>query len=387
MNKDTDFMNNLSAALVQRNRRESRMIVNVIALAAVWLIVWSLYATLDEITRGMGKIIPSSQIQVVQNLEGGIIEEILVQAGDHVKKGQPLLKIENQRFQSNFMESRLKIEELQIRSARLRAEAEGTELVFPQELTDARSNLVASERKLFDSHCGFLENQVQAIVFQIAQKTNEVEDAQNRIVRLKENQSLLTEQLTLTKPLVDRGIESRTGYLQLQRDMVGIKEKLETSQYVIERMGKAIAELENKKTELRISFRNRARKELNEIMAQITQIGEKQHTLEDQVTRTLVISPVNGIIKRFFVNTIGGVIKPGMDIVEIVPLDDSLLVEVQIKPSDIAFLYPGQQAIIKVTAFDFSIHGGLTGKLTKISADSITDQRGQSYYLVTIKAK
>lgn len=386
MQKDVEFMSNLSAAIVQQNRRESKIIVNVVLLSLVLIILWAKYAKIDQITRGSGKIVTTSKVQVIQNLEGGIISEVLVKTGDLVQKGQPLLKLTNKRFASDYEESVLKLSELKLKASRLKAES-GGKLEFAAELVKLRPDLVESEKNLYKSHMDFLDNQAKIVRHQISQKQSNISDSSSRIKHLNKNKKLLNKQISMTKPLVERGIESKTNFIKLQRELVGINERLESEGYAIKNARGAIRELKSKIDDLKMSFINRAQKELNETISQISQITEKQISLKDQVTRTLVKSPLKGIVKQIFVNTIGGVAKPGMDLIEIVPKEDTLLAEIRVKPSDIAFLHPDQKAIVKCTAYDFSLYGGLKGKITNISADTITDRRGQSYYLVYVKTE
>ncbi len=384
--QEFEFMSNLSAAVREKTNRGARLIVFLVFIGLVWLLVWAYYAELDEVTRGMGQIIPTSKVQVVQNLEGGIVEEILIKPGDEVKAGQDLLKIKNQRFESTYQESKIRINELKIKVARLNSEINNKSLVFDKELVAAWPDLVNSQKGLYEANMRYIKNQNQMIEHQISQKRSEIAEASSRIKHLKENQKLLKKQIKIIQPLVDKRIESETGYIQLQREMAGVMERLGTARSSIPRLNSGISELKKKKSELKISFISRAQKELNEALAEIAQLEEKKVTFKDQVSRTHVKSPINGIVKQIYVNTIGGVVRPGMDLVEIVPVDDSLLIEVRIRPVDIAFISPGQDATIKVTAYDFSIYGGLKGKVSRISADALKDERGVTYFLVELKA-
>ena len=386
MEKDTKFMSSLSAAIVQQNRRESKIIVNIIFISVIIIIGWAAFAEIDQLTRGTGKIITTSNVQVVQNLEGGIISKVLVKTGDLVEKDQPLLKIENKRFISNFEGSLLESAVLKLRASRLSAES-GQPLVFDKKLAEKWTDLVTSEKNLYQAHIDFLKNQFIIVKHQIAQRQGNIQDSISHISYLKKNKKLLEEQITMTSPLVERGIESKSNFIKLERELVDINNKLESEKYAIITAQAAIRELKSKIDDLKMSFSNRAQKELNETIAKISQLREKQTSLKDQVTRTLVRSPLKGIVKQIFVNTVGGVAKPGMDLVEIVPYDESLLAEIKIKPADIAFIHPGQKATVKYTAYDFSIYGGLEGEITRISADTMTDKRDNSYYLIYVKTK
>ncbi len=385
--QDINYASFLNAAIAEKNDRPSRVIVALIVFSTAILIIWAKFAYLDEITRGAGRIVPSSKNQVVQNLEGGIIEEILVKPGDIVKKDQALLKIDNKKFESTYEEGELKISELRMKTARLSAEANLSEFTTEVKLAKEHPELYRNEKILFETDMGFLDNQLKMIEHQIAQKTNEIEEARSRIKILEQNSGLLYQQLSMMKPLVERKIESKTEYIKLEREVMNLKERLESSRYSITRAESAIQELGKKRDEYIISFKTRAQKELNDILSSISQYGQRQSAAKDQVARTLVKSPVNGIVKQIHINTVGGVVRPGMDLIEIVQLDDTLLAEVQIRPSDIAYIHPGQHATVKITAYDYSIYGGLNGKLVSISADTFNDERGQSYYLVKIQTE
>jgi adhesin transport system membrane fusion protein len=382
---DLNFMSNLSAAVLERSRGSSRLITYTIVLMTLSFIIWARFAELDEVTRGVGKIVPTSKTQVIQNLEGGIVAEILVKPGDLVQYNQPLLKIDNKMFESNFGEHRLKLEDLKIRQARLLMESGLGAFKIEPELASARPDLVQNEKTLLTSNLGYLETQVGILRQQMDQRQKEIAETTARIKHLTRNRDLLQQQITLTRPMVERGIESRTDFLRLEREMVNIQQDLETSQISITRIQSSISELEKKVTDLRQSFRGRAQKELNELMAQVAQMEEKQGPLRDQVTRTHVRSPVRGFVKQLFVHTIGGVVKPGMDLLEIVPEEETLLVEAKIMPADIAFLHLGQKAMVKVTAYDYSIYGGLKGSILDISADTMTEPNGMTYFLVTVR--
>ncbi|GAB1351736.1 HlyD family type I secretion periplasmic adaptor subunit [Erysipelotrichia bacterium] len=364
---------------------KSRVVLYLIVLMVVSFIFWARLAELDEITRGIGKIVPSSKVQIVQHLEGGILTEMLVRQGDTVEAGQPLLRIDNKISQSNLGESRLKQEELLARQLRLRAEAGEGKLEIIAETASLPVALLESEQALLNSNMEYLKNQADIVEDQIAQRRSEVSEAEIRVSNAKKNREFLQKQMDMTKPMVERGIESESDYLRLEREMVSLNDTVETTRASISRISSAIRELQKKKEDLKISFQTRAQKELNEVNAQISQLGEKKTALADQVERTLVTSPARGIVKQMHINTINGVVRPGMDLIEIVPIEDSLLIEAKIQPSDIAFLHPGQKAVVKVTAYDFSIYGGLDGEVLDISADSLLEPNGAPYFLVRIK--
>ncbi|MBN2782329.1 MAG: HlyD family type I secretion periplasmic adaptor subunit [Campylobacterales bacterium] len=385
--KNLEFVSSLSSAIVEKHSRSSRIMLNTIFVVFMLLIVWASFAQIDEITRGDGKVVPSSKVKIVQNLEGGIVSEILVKNSQMVKKGTPLLKIENKQYESSYIQSGLKLDELKIRAKRLECEAKGCENyeIKDEQLLSENKKLIENETILFNSHMRYLQNQIDMVKEQIKQNDSMVQDFTKILSRLKNKQKLLKEEIGLITPLVKKGIESRIELIRLEKDNEGISSEIETKTLELVKAKSVKTELLQKIDDLKISFSNRAQQELNEVISEISQILNEKSKFKDQVTRTLVTSPVNGKVKRLLINTIGGVVKPGEDLVEIVPIEDELIVEARIKPKDIAFLYPDQKAIIKFTAYDFSIHGGLEAKLTGISADTIEDEKGNSFYLVELK--
>ncbi len=362
----------------------SRALLYFIFFMVLTFIYWAINAELDEITRGNGKFVPSSKNQIIQHLEGGIVSEILVRQGEQVEVGQALLRVDNRLSASSFGETRLKLEELLARKLRLEAEITGGK-IQEANVASIPAELIDNEKALLQNNLDYLDNQKLIVDQQINQRRSEIAEAEVRIGNARKNKELLQKQIDMTRPMVERGIESQTDFLKLEREMVAMNDTIETTRAGLPRLRAGVAELQKKGTDLMISFQTRAQKELNEVSAMISQISEKQSALEDQVTRTLVVSPVKGIIKQMHVNTIHGVVRPGMDLIEIVPASDNLIAEAKVMPSDIAFLHPGQKAKVKVTAYDFSIYGGLDGELIDISADSLLEPNGMPYFLVRIK--
>jgi membrane fusion protein, adhesin transport system len=361
------------------------MILWIMVLAITWLLVWASFAEIDELARGVGKVIPSKQLQVVQNLEGGIVEDILVDEGEKVNKGQILIKINDTNFASSYEENQLRYDELKAKSIRLEAEVSGTPFSADEQSQKEIPSLVAHELSLYKINQKQLDKNIHILEEQVNQRKNELTEAKAKQKQLKLSYSLIAQEVKITKPLVKSGLVSQVEYLQLSRQANAMKGDLDAVRLSIPRIKSTIKEAQNKIDEVRLEFQHKAKEQLNEVSAEMARILESGAALEDKVNRTFVRSPVNGIVKQLLVNTINGVVQPGMDIVEIVPLQDKLLIETKIKPSDIAYLYPGQKAIVKFTAYDFAIYGGLTGKLTYISSDTIVDEEGNTFYLVRIK--
>lgn len=383
--EDLEFMSSLSEAILQKAPNTSRRIIWLILLSIGWLILWASFAEIDEITKGEGKIIPSQQLQIIQNLEGGIISEILVKEGDFVKKGQVLLRIDDKNFASSFSESKLRYIELKAKSMRLEAESNAIAFEMPAKVSEEMAKQIEYEKSLYNSNKEQMNQNLQIIYEQIKQRENEHKELEAKIIQLQDGYNFVERELKIMEPLVKKGLVSEIEFLQQKRLANSIKGDLQAATLAMPRVQSTIQEAKNKISEVTLAFQNRAKKELNEAVAEMSRLDETQTSLEDRVQRTMVRAPVDGTVKRLLINTVSGVVKPGMDILEIVPFEDTLLVEAKIKPADIAYLRPGLYAMVKFTAYDFSIHGGLTGKLTFISADTITNEKGESYYLVHIK--
>ncbi len=335
----------------------------------------------------MGKVIPSSQIQKVQNLEGGILSEILVKVGDVVDKGQLLLRIDKTRFSAPYQESRIKVLALKAKIARLEAETEGRDFVVPAEVMREKPEIGRREQELFKSRKQELEASLKILQEKYTQRQQELAEAQAHLNEVSRTFRLLQKELAMTRPLVKTGAVSEVELLRLQRQASELKGEIETTRASIPRIKSTMAEARQAINEEKLNYANKAKEELNDAYARLESLSATALALEDRLERTEVRSPVRGTVNQILVNTIGGVIQPGMDLIEIVPLEDSLLIEARISPRDIAFLHPKQKAMVKFTAYDFTIYGGLEAELEHISADSITDDKGNSYYLVRVRTK
>jgi adhesin transport system membrane fusion protein len=383
---DLKYMKSLSSAVLEKTTLNTRLILWVIILAAIWLIVWASFAQIDEISRGFGKVIPTHKLQVIQNLEGGIVSDVFVKEGDSVVVDQPLIKIQDIRFTSSYEENRIKINELEAKAIRLYSQAYGTPFVIDSYRGKDFFSMLEDEKSLHDSYMSQLESSLDIVTSQLEQRKNELIEARGKIGQFQRSLKLINEEIAIKEPLVARGVVPEVEFITLKREKNDIEGNLKAVELSIPRIKSTINESNKKYVETKLMFQNKSKQELNEVKAELSRIKESIGALGDRVNRTVVRSPVSGTIKQLFVNTKGGVVKPGMDIVEIVPNEDSLVIEAKIKPSDIAFLHLGQKAIIKFTAYDFSIYGGIEGKVNHISADTITDEKDETFYLVHVKA-
>lgn len=384
--EDQDFLTDVNAANLYGASIQSHIILWLAFCFVIIALIWANYATLDEVTRGSGKTIPSSHIQIVQNLEGGILSDILIKEGDLVEKGQALLKLDAVRFSSSFNETKLKYYELLATTARLAAEVNKQSFVIPDEVQKKHPNIANDAKQLLVSRQRALKANKKILTEQVRQKKQDLIELNSKTAQISRSYDLLKKELTMSEPLVAEGAMSRVELLRLQRSTNDLRGDLSASRLSIPRIKSSLKEAKNKLAELEIRFHTEALEELNAAKAELERTSASVLALEDRVTRTKIVSPVKGTIKRLKVTTIGGVIQPGMDLVEIVPLEDQLLIEAEVRPADIAFLYPGQKAMVKLTAYDFSIYGGLEAELEHISADTITNEEdGKNYYIIRLR--
>jgi adhesin transport system membrane fusion protein len=383
--QDMVYMRSLSAAAVHRSPRYLIAVVMIFALFVIAAIVWMNWAKIDVVIRGSGKVSPASQVQNIQSLEGGIISEILVAEGQVVEAGQPLIKISDVAFSSSFEENRLLYLELVAKASRLEAEAFDRSFKPDSEVSAEAPQLIKSEKSLFDSNQQQLKETLSVLEEKISQQKSALLEAQSKRRQLQRSLDLVKKEIVIKKPLKDRGIISEVEFLQLQQREAEFEGEIEAVKFSVPRIESTIEEARFNKQKEKLNFQNNAKKELNEVTAEISRIKETQTALQDRVKRTTLRSPVNGIVQRLYINTIGGVISPGNNILEIVPQEDSLLVELKIKPADIAYVNVGQFARLKFSAYDFAVHGSLQGIVTFVSADTITDEEGHSFFLVRVK--
>lgn len=383
--EDLAYMDSLSAAVVQHAPRPLRQVLTITATAIFTLLIGMGIFKLDITVRGDGKVIPSQQVQLIQSLEGGVVSEILVREGDEVGVNTPLMRISDIAFASSFEENRQHYLALKAKIARLQAEASGEEFNDDPEVAGASPSLLTSERSLYESHLRQLEQGQQILEEQVSQAKSELAELVAKKKQLSRSVDLIQQELAIKAPLVKKQIVSEVEYLQLKRQAADLEGELESATLTIPRLESRIAEAERKREEARLNFHNDAKTQLNDAQAEAAQLAEVQSALQDRVRRTLLRSPVTGTVKRINVNTIGGVIRPGSDVIEIVPSEDSLLIEARIKPSDIANITVGQQARIKFTAYDFAIYGSLMGKVSFVGADTITNEKDETYYVVRIR--
>ncbi|EGQ8524346.1 TPA: HlyD family type I secretion periplasmic adaptor subunit [Vibrio parahaemolyticus] len=406
-NDELDFVDDKTAALLLNTPNSARLMLWVMVLFFVAAIGWASWAQIDQVTVGQGKVIPSSQIQVVQNLEGGLVKEILVKEGQLVKKGQQLLLIDDTRFRSDYREREQQVANLTASVLQLSASINSVavnrdfniqdweksvvldygKLTFPPVLEEAQPQLTQRQKAEYREDLDNLRNQLSVIDQQVEQKQQDLVEIEARVRNLRQSYQYAKKELDITQPLADEGVVPRIELLKLQRQVNDTRREMTSSELKIPVIKSAIKESMLNRIDVALKFRSEQQEKLNNAQDQLSALVESAVGLEDRVNRTVVVSPVTGKIKTLNVNTVGGVIQPGMDIVEIVPTEDTLLVEAKIAPKDIAFLRPNLNAIVKFTAYDFTKYGGLVGELEHISADTTQDEEGNSFYIVRVRTE
>lgn len=362
---DFAYVNDVRAAVELRTPRTARMLLLTISAMLVVALIWANFAILDEVKRGDGRVIPSQQMQVVQTLEGGIVQEILVQEGAIVQKGQPLMRIDDTSFAAQFGEVRERRAAMAARVARLEAEADGkSKPVFGPELRELAPGAVAAEQSVFDARTKKLAQDIDVL--------------QQTETRLNESLKLLNRELELTRKLHAQKIVPEIEMIRLERQAADTRGQL----------AEATARLGN----VRASYMSQVEEDLAKSRGDLAVLEESIKGAQDRVRRTELRSPVYGIVNKVHITTIGAVVQPANNVMDIVPLDDTLLVEGRIRPQDIAFIRPDQDAVVKITAYDPSVYGSLKGKVERISADTIAERNpkgeiGETFYRVIVRTE
>lgn len=382
---DYHFMRSISAAVLEDTPHKLRSVLIFWLITVFIFFLWAALAPIDEIVRGDGKVIPGGENQMIQHLEGGMLSEIMVKEGQKVKADDILLKVDNLKSSSTYESSQFKSAELRAKIVRLRAESTGG--AFAPSAADVKEipMQIMQERSLFVSNQESLNSQIASLRDLYQQKQGELIEAQGRINEQKHALDFIREEVAISEPMVAQGIKPRVEFLKLQRELSDVSERYNGVRSSIPRLRSAINEINSKIRAARSEYVTKARLELNEAVTESQRVGAESSALADQVTRTVIKSPINGIVQKLYVNTVGGVIKPGDNLIEIVPTEGGLLIEAKVKPSDIAFIYPGQKAVIKVTAYDFSVYGSLDGVVSTISPDTETDEKENVYYIVRVQ--
>jgi len=384
---DLEYMSDVDAALHRRGHPLAYVVSAATCAFFGIFVIWAAFAELDEVTRGNGQVIPSQRIQEISNLEGGLLAETLVAENQIVEKDQVLARISNEQAESTVRDNLNKQAEAEAAILRLEAERNGAPLVFPPQMEEAQLQIVTDQLALYNARKTQFEGEIRALEAQFEQKNNEMEEAQARRGQLEENLRLSLEQRNIARPLMLKGTFSRVDFLKIEQQVATLQGDVAGVVQTVARARNGAQEIQERITQRKSEKMSQIQEEINKRRLELNSIRETLAFGGDRTKRMDVRAPMRGTIKRILINTVGGVIKPGETVIELVPLDDTLLIEARIRPTDIAFLHPNQKAVIKVSAYDFSIYGGLEGSVEQISADTIDDKKGETYYLVKLRTK
>lgn len=358
---DFAFANDVRAAIELRTPRTARMLLFAAIAMLVVGLIWAHFAVLEEVTRGNGRVVPSRSTQFVQSLEGGLVNEILVREGVIVQKNQPLMRISDVKFASELGEVRERRGAMAARVARLEAEAQGrSSVTFPDDIAPDNT---AAELSVFEARSRRLAQDLDVL--------------HQQEVRLTETLTILNREVEITRRLFQQKVVPEIEMLRLERQASEMRGQL--------------AETKSKIEHATASFRSQSEEDLAKSRGDLAVLDETIKSAQDRVRRTELRAPVYGIVNKINVTTVGSVVQPAANVMEIVPLDDTLLVESRIRPQDIGFIRPNQDAVVKLTAYDPSVYGSLKGKVERISADTIVDdkeraqEKGETFYRVMVR--
>ncbi|MFM2151433.1 MAG: hypothetical protein RLZZ187_3739 [Pseudomonadota bacterium] len=368
--------------------RNSLLLFTIVALVTCFF-VWAAIAEIDGVKRADGRVVPSSNVQMVQAAEPGVIRALHVRRGQIVEEGAVLLELDPTSVSSELEQHRTRLWGLMARVARLQAQVDGRHVLeFPPELIAAVPAIVASEVALFRARQDELQAEIDVLEQQRQQRLQEQQEAEVENAMARDTLDLVQAEIRILRPLVQRRIEPETALLALQRTQVEVSGRRARSEAALRRLASALAEIDDRIAALRSRFRSEALGQLALSTAELSEIRARLPAFALRVSRSEVRAPVRGTVNHIHTTTVGGVVQLGQNLVEIVPADDALLVEAFVRPSDIAFMYPGQAVRVSVTAYDFSRYGSLEGEITRIAADSTQrPDRQERAFAIEIRTK
>lgn len=363
-----------------------RLTLFLCSLCVAVFFIWSAFTTINLHVRGVGKIIPSGKIRAIQHLEGGIIKGILIKEGQIVKEGDVLFQLENARAESDMKEIQVDLNALKIKKSRLQAELDLKEvLVFPEEALNKYREICHNEMQIFNIRNKEFHEKKQIFKKQMNQKVLSLDEMQSTVKNINQEMKNAKQQLSIRKKLVKTGAISQSQYLETDSKVKSFTTRISKLQKEIPVVKSEISEILNLLEEMKQNWRYTIANELNQTELSIQKLNERIKSFNDAVNRKDVLSSINGVIKTITVNTIGGVVQPGQVIAEVIPLQENLIVEAHISTEDRGKIWLDLPVIAKITAYDYSVYGGVNGKLSYISADSFIDNQNKQYYLVQIE--
>lgn len=383
--EDAAFMDDLDAISFSSPRQASLVFLNTVCGLVVLFFIWAFFAHVDEITRGSGEVVPSRHSQIVQSLEGGILQELLVKEGDLVKKDQVLMRLKNVAFASEEKGAEAKLYSLTLRKARLEAEAKGTDFVVPDEMKAKSGNIAENEKNLFLSRQEEYQNALNMIENKIEGVSAQIEETKSQIARDSQNISLIQKELTITSKMVAQKAAPQIEEIRLRRELNDADGSLRAAQEKKSGLESDLSAAKKQKEDQEDKFRSQALGELNDVETELAGLQESLKGMGDRVDRAEIRSPVEGVVNNIAIRTVGGVVEPAMKLAEIVPVGDELKVQARVLPSDIAFLKVGQKARVKLTAYDSSRYGYLDGEVSRVGASSVNGQKGDVFFEIEVR--
>jgi adhesin transport system membrane fusion protein len=370
--------------LLERNF--ASILLWVIVALTLSMLLWAWLATVDEVVHGNGRVVPSSRLQVVSNLEGGVVAEILVRAGDRVKAGQPLLRLDATQMSGEYARSDTSLDALRARAARLEAEARGRPLVFPADIRSSAPELVANEQALHAAQLSTYATERAIASSRLQQAERGLAEAEAERAARQEALAQAEREVEVIAPLVEKGVEPKMSLVRARSAASQAASQRDGAALAARRAVAARAEAQSALRGVEDRFRAEASEALATTRAEIAAQSETMPMLADRLRRTVLTAPVSGIVNRVLVSTVGGSIRPGEPLVEVVPVEDSLVVEALIAPADIGFVHVGQPATVKISAYDYSVFGSLPGRVEQIAPDALVDERtGESHFTVRVR--
>lgn len=383
--RETEFMDQLEAAVRMKPHKASGVMLWSIVVMIALFIFWASFARIEELTRGQGQVVPTQEIQTVQSLEGGLLQELLVGQGDRVTKGQVLMRLSDVMFSSEERGAAAKADSLKLKIARLEAEAGGKEFAVPGELMKKVPDIAQNELALYRSRQQELKNAISILEDKLRTVKADIDGAQAQINRLSSSRNSLQQELSITRDMVAKKAVSKLEQLRLEREVNDIGGQINAQQERISGLKADLSATEKQKNDQMDRFRSQALTELSDVKTQIAQLGESLRSIGDRVSRTELRAPVGGVVNNIAVRTIGGVIEPAQKLIEIVPVDSELKIIARVSPNNIAFLRVDQPAKVKITAYDPQRYGGLEGRLVRIGASSVTDRDGNVFFEIEVR--
>lgn len=380
-----DWAGEAEIVFAEQNALKTRTLIYIILIIFACLIAWTAVAPLDEVVNGSGRVVTASGTQVVQSIDGGIVEEILVKESQKVEKGDVMLRIDQTRYSSNYGERQAQTSALAAKIARLEALTRETPFTVDPAIEREIPHIVDHERNLFESARNEMQSSIKTAKEQLTQRQQELVEARARLGQLSSVLALATRELEATKRLLESGAVSTLEVIRLEKDVATARGDRNQANAQVTRTVAAIEEASGQVRDTEHRFMNAWKNELSAALRERESLMEGNKALADRVSQSDIRAPITGTVKRLLVNTTGAVVMPGGTIAEVVADEDDVAVEAQLAPNDRAFVEPGQRVVLKFTAYEYAIYGGLEGVVEYIGPDTVTDERGNSFYTVRIK--